>query len=116
MTPVESATSSAVKTASDIAARAIIVLSETGETARLIAKFHPDSIVISVCPNSRISRQIEGFMCNTISVFTDVKRGDGAHVRLAFAVGKEKGIFADGDKVVAVHTMRSAWGQGMDHS
>ena len=85
LTPAESAASSAVKTACDISAKAIIVLSETGETARLLAKFHPASQIIAVCVDGRVARQIEGYMCNGISVLTDVKRGDGAHVRLAFA-------------------------------
>merc|ERR1719231_2131717 len=104
----ESAASSAVKTAVDITAKAIIVLSETGETARLLAKFHPVSPIIAVCADGIVARQIEGYMCNAKAILTDVKRGDGAHVRLAFAEGKKMGYFVDGDVVVCVHTMRNA--------
>merc|ERR1719487_631522 len=107
LSQIESATSSAVKTAVDIGTKAIIVLSETGETARLLCKFHPDAKVLAVCADKRIANQIEGYMCNASAILTDVKRGDGAHVRLAFAEGKKKGLFADGDAVVCVHTTRN---------
>jgi len=108
MSQAESAASSAVKMACDIGSKAIIVLSETGETARLLAKFHPDAKVLAVCCDEGVARQIEGYMCNTISFGAKMKRGDGAHVRFAFAEGKARGIFVDGDPVVVVHTMRNA--------
>jgi len=41
---------------------------------------------------------------------TKEKRGDGAHVRIAFETGKKAGYFVDGDAVVCVHTMRNAEG------
>lgn len=104
----ESAASSSVKTACDIGAKAIIVLSESGETARLLSKFHPNSPILAICPNDGVARQIEGYLCNAKSIFTQVKRGDGAHVRLAFEEGKKAGLFNDGDLVVCVHTMRNA--------
>jgi len=104
----ESAASSAVKTACDIQAKAIVVLSETGETARLLAKFHPVSTILAICPEGWVARQIEGYLCNAKAIQTDVKRGDGAHVRLAFDEGKKMGLFVDGDAVVCVHTMRNA--------
>lgn len=107
---VESAASSAVKMACDIGAPAIIVLSQTGETARLLAKFHPVATIIAVCNDVRVANQIEGYMCNTISVVTDVPRGEGEgrHVIIGFEAGKKRGMFKDGDCVIAVHTMRNA--------
>ena len=59
MSHVESAASSAVKTATDIAAKAIVVLSETGETARYVAKFHPHCPIMAVMAEGSIGRQIE---------------------------------------------------------
>jgi len=103
----ESAASSAIKTASDVSAKAIIVLSETGETARLLAKFHPDATILAICPDDWVARQIEGYLCNAKAVQTDIPRGKGAHVQLAFAEGKKYGLFADGDIVVCTHTMRN---------
>merc|ERR1719310_2226171 len=107
---VESAASSAVKTAIDINAKAIIVLTETGETCGKIAKFHPNAPVIAVGKDPTVARQIEGYMCNATSMLVDVDRGQGAHVRLAFLNGKKRGIFSDGDAVVMVHTTRNAEG------
>jgi len=104
---VESAASSAVKTACDINSKAIIVLSETGETARLIAKYHPNAKIVAVCGDAAVARQIEGYMCNALAIVTKVPRGSGRHVHEAFTVGKEQGLYANGDAVLAVHTMRS---------
>jgi len=58
--------------------------------------------------DGRIGRQIEGYMGSTISIVTNVKRGDGNHVRLAFEVGKKRGIFKDGDPVVCINTTRNS--------
>jgi len=107
---VESACSSAVKMATDIGSKAIIVLSETGETARLLAKYHPQAKIMAVCNDSRIANQIEGYMCNTLSILTQEKRGEGRHVKAGFKAGIAKGIFANGDAVVVVHTMRNGDG------
>lgn len=107
MSQVESAASSAVKTACDIGAKAIIVLSLTGETARLVSKYHPTSLILAVCGDATIGRQIEGYMCNTRCVVTSVPRGDNRHMMEAFKFGTAKGLFKDGDAVLGIHTMRS---------
>lgn len=107
---VASAASSAVKTACDIDSKAIIVLSDTGETARLISKFHPDTPVMAVCSDPRIARQCEGFLCSSVGYCTTEKRGEGAHVKDAFKEGKRRGLFVDGDAVVVVHTTRNSEG------
>lgn len=51
---VEAAASSAVKMGCDIGAKAIIVLSQTGETARLLAKFHPNALILSVSADAQV--------------------------------------------------------------
>merc|ERR1712070_1337902 len=107
MAESEAIASSTVKTACDIASKAITVLSETGETARLLAKFHPNTQILAICSSDRVARQIEGYMCSAYAVHTEIPRGDGAHVRHAFKVGLEKGLFAVGDAVTCVHTMRN---------
>ena len=105
---VESAASSAVKTACDIDAKAILVLSETGETARYVAKFHPEQPIIAVMEKERIGRQISGSLVNAIALPTSLKRGDGAHVKFAFEEGKKRGLFKDGDAIVCVNTTRNS--------
>ena len=84
-----------------------MVLSETGETARYVAKFHPDCPIMAVMTDKRIARQIEGYMCNATSICTNLKRGDGSHVKLAFKIGKERGYYKDGDAIVCIHTTRN---------
>lgn len=86
----------------------IIVLSETGETARFVAKFHPAVPVVAVMVDGRIGRQIEGYMASCTSIVTNQKRGDGAHVRLAFSECKRKGLLVDGDPVICVNTQRNS--------
>eukprot|EP00310_Coccolithus_braarudii_P000349 CAMPEP_0183380378 /NCGR_PEP_ID=MMETSP0164_2-20130417/125900_1 /TAXON_ID=221442 /ORGANISM="Coccolithus pelagicus ssp braarudi, Strain PLY182g" /LENGTH=510 /DNA_ID=CAMNT_0025557975 /DNA_START=55 /DNA_END=1587 /DNA_ORIENTATION=- len=107
---VESAASSAVKSALDVNAKAIIVLSETGETARCVAKFHPDTPVMGICTDSRVANQIEGFLKSSFAVVTAEKRGQGGHVKLAFKIGKARGLFVDGDWAICVHTTRNSEG------
>jgi len=104
---VESAASSAVKTACDVGAKAIVVLSESGETARYVAKFHPDCPVIGVTTDKRIGEQIEGYMACTVAMVVDIPKGDGKHIKYCFAEGKRRGLFKDGDAVVAINTTRN---------
>ena len=46
-------------------------------------------------------------MANAFAICTDVKRGDDRHLKLAFEEGKKRGIYTDGDLVVAVHSTRN---------
>merc|ERR1740139_1232757 len=110
LSAVEAVVSSAVKTACDIGAKAIVVLTETGETARLLAKFHPEAAIIAVSDNKHICQMIEGYMCNAFSVHSTEPRGNGNHARAAFDAGKKAGVMANGDTVVVVHTIRNEAG------
>jgi len=110
LSPCEAVASSAVKTACDIGAKAIVVLTETGETARLLAKFHPEAAIIAVSDNKHICQMIEGYMCNAFSVHSLEPRGNGNHARAAFDAGKKAGVMANGDTVVVVHTIRNEAG------
>jgi len=58
----ESLSSSCVKTAIDINAKFILVMSETGTTARYIAKYRPGRLVICLTPNKTIARQVSGLL------------------------------------------------------
>ena len=110
LSTIEATASSAVKTACDIGAKAIIVLTETGETARLVAKFHPEAAIVAVSGDKHICQMVEGYMCNAVSVYTTEARGNGNHVRCAFEAGKKAGLFTNGDTVVIVHTLRNEAG------
>jgi pyruvate kinase len=58
----ESLASSAVKTAVDVGAKAIIVYSESGATARRVAKFRPSVPVAVLTPSPRVARQCFGML------------------------------------------------------
>jgi pyruvate kinase len=62
MNAPESLASSAVKTAVDVGARAIIVYSESGATARRVAKFRPGVPVAVLTPSARVARQCFGML------------------------------------------------------
>lgn len=61
----ESIASSAVKTACDIKAKCIIVCSESGSTARLIAKFRPGMRIYALTKNASTARQSYGMLKGT---------------------------------------------------
>ena len=54
--------SAAVKTTVDVKAKAIVVLSESGTTARAIAKFRPGVPVCVITPSDKIARQTYGIL------------------------------------------------------
>lgn len=58
MTVSETIASSAVKTANDINAKLICVLTETGVTARLVAKYRPAQPIYAITQNKDTARQL----------------------------------------------------------
>ncbi|GLE07288.1 hypothetical protein PINS_up017418 [Pythium insidiosum] len=56
---VESVASSAVKTANEMNAQLLIVLTETGYTARMVAKYKPKVPVMCFTPSKKIGRQLQ---------------------------------------------------------
>jgi pyruvate kinase len=71
LTTAESLASSAVKTAIDVNAALIVVLSETGTTARYVAKFRPAGHVICLTPDSTVARQSSGVLQGCHSFLVD---------------------------------------------
>jgi pyruvate kinase len=62
MSNSESIASSAVKTCHDVNGVVIVVLSESGSTARLIAKYRPNAPIIVVTPSLRVAKQCNGVL------------------------------------------------------
>jgi pyruvate kinase len=58
----ESIASSAVKTAIDVHAKAIVVCSESGTTAAQVAKFRPGIPILCLTVSARVARQVCGYM------------------------------------------------------
>ena len=64
MSVTESITSSAVKTAIDVQAKRIIVLSSSGTTARQVAKYRPSMPILVCTPSATVARQAFGVLKN----------------------------------------------------
>jgi pyruvate kinase len=99
----ESIASSAVKTAIDVKAKAIIVCSESGATARQIAKFRPGMKVIVLTTYPTVARQcfgvIKGCTCRVLNSIEDT------NFVISDTIGelRKSGICNIGEPVVIVH-------------
>merc|ERR1711983_249050 len=91
----ESIASSAVKTSIDIGAKVIIVCSQSGKTARLIAKYRPAAKICVLTPHSIVSRQSCGVLKGVytfISCLTDTDACiKDAKEKILFSGDVEKG-------------------------
>ena len=99
----ESVASSAVKTAWDTKAKLIIVFTETGTTARLIAKYRPFVPILALTPNESIARQMRGYMNNCYAKVVSSSVETNEVLAEAFETAKTHGWCAVGDTVVCVH-------------
>ena len=99
----ESIASSAVKTAIDVSAKAIIVCSESGNTARQIAKFRPGMKVICLTTVPQTASQsfgvLKGCSCKILESFDDESKA----IIDVIAELKSSGVASAGEPVVIVH-------------
>jgi len=98
----EAVSSSVVKTALDINASAICVLSHTGATARAVAKYKPQRPVITITPSDQTARQL----CLSRGVYPrTVGSMIGSDQILNHNVTKlvEEGVIKEGDVAVCSH-------------
>lgn len=102
MSAAESIASSAAKTAFDVKAKLIVVLTETGNTARLIAKYRPSVPVYVVTTAPFAARQCNGYLKNCTSKVVEPAHGVEANISEAIADAKNNGWLVTGDLVVAV--------------
>ena len=102
MSSSESIGSSAVKVAYDVGAKLIIVLSETGHTARLIAKYRPKMPVCVLTPSAAVSRQAFGIYKGVYAFKVDSL--DSTEKLIAETIDEivKAGVAKEGEKVVAV--------------
>lgn len=98
----ESIASSAVKTAIDVEAKAIIVCSESGTTAAQVAKFRPGRPILVLTASPRVARQVSGILRGaSAQVLPDMHHLDAA-INDAIVKMKEDGKASAGDAVVIV--------------
>ncbi|KAJ0396171.1 hypothetical protein P43SY_006214 [Pythium insidiosum] len=108
MSTQEAIASSAVKTAIDICAKMIVVLTETGTTARLISKYRPSQPILVLTALGETARQSEGFLKGTTARVMGSMIGTDSILYRATDLGKQFGWIKKGDAVVAIHGMQEA--------
>jgi len=104
----EAIASSAVKTAADINAKMLVVLTETGQTARLIAKYRPPQPILVLTGSAETARYVGGCMRGCTSFAVGSMIGTDSVLMRAMASGREMNWVKAGDKIVAVHGIQEA--------
>merc|ERR1719379_620100 len=99
---VEAVCSSAVRAAMDMDAPLVLALTETGYTARLIAKYRPSQTVLAVTASEIAARQLS-IVRGVQVMLTASFQGTDSVLRKALAKAKEDGTIKEGDQIVAVH-------------
>jgi len=94
--------SSAVKTAIDVNAKLIVVLSAWGKMARYVAKFRPRVSAIMLTPNIKAARQASGLLLGMHSVQVDSLENVNELVEELNYELIESGEMVEGDKIVII--------------
>jgi len=103
MSPSESIASSATKTAWDTKAKLIIVITESGETARLVAKYRPAVPVYVLTTSPTVARQVNGTLRNCFCKVVLSTQGNERLLEQAIAESRTQNLIKAGDIVVCVH-------------
>merc|ERR1712137_76744 len=105
MSQVESVCSSAVKCTVDSACPLIVVLTETGSTARLVAKYRPKAAILAITASETTVRQL---LCvrGVLPMLTASFVGTDSVIKKALEKAEADGMVKAGDSVVAVHGQR----------
>jgi len=98
----ESLASSACKTAIDIDASLVVVLSESGNSARNVAKFRPGKFIVCLTPNETVARQCSGYMKGVHAYTVDSLEDTDGLMQLVCAEAVKSKVCAPGDRIVVV--------------
>jgi len=102
---VESICSSAVKATIESNCPLIIALTETGHTARVIAKYRPRATILAISASETTVRQLQ-CVRGIVPMLTASFVGTDSVINKAVAKAKADGMVKSGDVVVAVHGQR----------
>lgn len=108
MEAAESVASSAVKTAIDLKASMVIVLTETGTTARMLAKYRPQVPILAFTASHTVAKQMNGYLRNVYPEVIGSMIGTESIMYRAVDIGKQRGWVKTGDKVVCIHGVKEA--------
>jgi pyruvate kinase len=98
----DSLASSAVKTAIDIGAKLILILSESGNTARQVSKFRPSIPIAVLTPSEAVARQTNGILKGCYSFVVDSLEDTDAIVQEVNTEIVSHGIAKEGDLFVCI--------------
>ena len=101
----EAIASSAVKTCIEMNAKMMVVLTETGRTARLVAKYRPEQRILVMTSDPRVARVCEGVLRGITARVVESMAGTDSILLKAASVGKDLGWVTKGDTLVAIHGM-----------
>jgi len=96
---------SAVKTSLDMGLKLIVVLTETGSTARLVAKYRPSAMVFACCASESTIAHLQ-VVRSVTAIQVPSFKGTESVLHSALESAKERGLVKSGDCVVAVHGMK----------
>mmetsp|Transcript_17484 Transcript_17484/g.35596 ORF Transcript_17484/g.35596 Transcript_17484/m.35596 type:complete len:511 (+) Transcript_17484:156-1688(+) len=99
----ESIASSAVKTAIDVNAKAILVMSESGSTARQVAKFRPGMPIKVLTHSEQVARQCFGTLKGCSAYLVKTMNFEAGTINAVIDELKAEGKASAGDSVVIVH-------------
>jgi pyruvate kinase len=103
LTSAESVAYSACSTAIDVKAKCIIVLTESGSTARLIAKYKPSVPVIVITTSQQVANQLNGTVKNCKSTVVESLADSQQLIAHGLKNAKTCGLAKEGDMIVAVY-------------
>jgi len=105
MSSVESICSSAVMATVDTNCPLIVVLTETGHTARMIAKYRPKATILAISASETTVRQLL-VVRGVIPMLTASFVGTDSVIKKALDKARRDGMVRSGDNVVCVHGQR----------
>jgi len=114
--PIDEATaSSAVNAAFESRVSAIICLTTSGTTARLVAKYRPPCVILVVTRSEQVARQMHLYRGCLPVVYSGQKdsiwQDDvDKRIQVALDIGKKRGFLAVGNNIIAIQGWKGGVG------
>jgi pyruvate kinase len=97
MVTSEAIASSAVKTALDMDAKMLVVLTESGNTARMVAKYRPKMPILVLTPSKHVAQQCFGLLRGTECRVVGSMMGTAGILIRAAKIGIKCGFLKPGE-------------------